>query len=557
MKYKRIFLAGLSTLLMMSLSSCSLIQSFLDNMTKTTTATETTVYEDLGNYYKDLDPITSNCNYKLINNSVYVDAVPSTGDINLLVIPVEFSDYTFSYAGYETDSQLYDDLNRVYNGTEEETGYFKSVSEFYKESSYGKLNLSFEIAPKYEVGLTAKQFKSLTNSSIDSDTDRSTYILEEAVESYRSLYGDSKLKEFDNDNDGLIDGVMLIYSCPNSGNNTNFAREVGDTEQSLYWAYCYWDSNNCAELLYYAENGISGHKNKNQLKESPLPASYFWASYDFMYEYQTCQIGGNVDSHTFDHEFGHMLGLDDYYSYDDEKYRRDSYSRVGFADMMEGNIYDHNAYSKATLGWNTPYIVTGDCTITIKSSALYDECIILADSYDSNAFDEYLMLELFTPEGLNYYDSHYAYSSTYPICYTEAGVKIYHVDSRLCYSSSGGKGTYTYTTPNVNLKYAYKVAATNSVDRDAIQGNYDLINIINADKSLGNKTSTSINPFKDNSSFYGTNSHLFHNGDTFTMSDYESLFPNSTKLNNGNELNYKIEILSLSNESATIRFTQI
>ena len=199
MKAKRIIGVSLAIFSLLSLSSCSFLNDLLtiDFYGPTTTVDEDvlTSYEDLGNYYIDLDPITSKCNNKLINNSIYADAVPSVGDVNLLVIPVEFSDYTFEYAGYPSDEVLYDDLNRVYNGTEEDTGYFTSVSDFYKNSSYGKLNLSFEIAPKYELGMTAKQLKNL---DLESDVDKSTYVLEKAVDDYKNKYGNGLNKLFDN-----------------------------------------------------------------------------------------------------------------------------------------------------------------------------------------------------------------------------------------------------------------------------------------------------------------------------------------------------------------------
>ena len=557
MKAKRIIGLSLAISSLLSLSSCSFLNDLLtiDFYGPTTTDDEDvlTSYEDLGNYYIDLDPITSKCNNKLINNSIYADAVPSVGDVNLLVIPVEFSDYTFEYAGYSSDEVLYDDLNRVYNGTEEDTGYFTSVSDFYKNSSYGKLNLSFEIAPKYELGMTAKQLKNL---DLESDVDKSTYVLEKAVDDYKNKYGNDKVKQFDNDSDGLIDGVMLIYSCHNTGNSeySTFAKNVGDNGD-LYWAYCYWDNENGLEKFYYAKNNKSGHKSNSELIESPIPCTYFWCSYDFIYSYSSCEIGGNVDSHTLDHEFGHMLGLDDYYSYDDSTYYNNEYSRAGYADMMEGNIYDHNAYSKAVLGWINPYVVTGDCTISIRSSALYGDCIILANNYNGTVYDEYIMLELFTPEGMNKNDVLYPYSSNIPTCFTNPGVKIFHIDSRLVNSKTGKEGTYSFINKqSIDLNYAYKFAYSNSKNRDALSTDYDLIKLIHKDKSTGNLNSTSF--FGDNSSYYGKNKHLFTKNDEFSVSSYKALFKNNGKLDNNEELNYTVTILQANSSGAVIEFKQ-
>lgn len=48
-----------------------------------------------------------------------------------------------------------------------------------------------------------------------------------------------------------------------------------------------------------------------------------------------------VDSSTYIHETGHLLGLDDYYSYNPN-----TIGKVYGADMMDGNLGDHHLYQK-------------------------------------------------------------------------------------------------------------------------------------------------------------------------------------------------------------------
>ena len=100
-----------------------------------------------------------------------------------------------------------------------------------------------------------------------------------------------------------------------------------------------------------------------------------WASQEFMFDagyydeegnhsnWTTEQLAsGNAkpDAHTFIHETGHMIGLDDYYSYDRGK---GDYGGLGGLDMMDFNIGDHNGYSKWMLGWLHPQMVKNQVSL--------------------------------------------------------------------------------------------------------------------------------------------------------------------------------------------------
>ncbi|HBD05964.1 MAG TPA: hypothetical protein DCY93_00945, partial [Firmicutes bacterium] len=153
--------------------------------------------------------------------------------------------------------------------------------------------------------------------------------------------------------------------------------------------------------------------------------TFAWASYHFFGE------GGYPlpDSHTFIHETGHILGLDDYYSYSENPD-----SPMGGLDMMDYNIGDHCAFSKYLLKWIDPRYVVKEGTYTLKNFQKYGDAIILATNYNGTPFCEYLILEYYSPDGLNYLDSHYSYSmSSYPKMFSKSGLRILHVDARLGY----------------------------------------------------------------------------------------------------------------------------
>ena len=125
------------------------------------------------------------------------------------------------------------------------------------------------------------------------------------------------------------------------------------------------------------------------------------------------------------------MGLEDYYVASQHEGEQ-NYGPMGAVDMMDFNITDHNAWSKFAYGWIKPYVVDDSCEITLKSSCRSGEAIILptSNSFNNSAFDEFIMMEYYTPDLLNYQDSFVGYPNS-PRGFTENGVRIYHVDARL------------------------------------------------------------------------------------------------------------------------------
>lgn len=465
------------------------------------------------NEYYTPSTLDSNFNLQDVQKASDLNSIPSTGaDVDILVIPIEFSDYPFA-------GQTLTNINTLFNGTPAQTNYWESVKSFYQTSSFNNLNMNFTVAPKYATGYTASQAANLNTTSTQYF---STNILRESVADYKADNGNSATQDFDSDLDGFIDAVWMIYSCPNYS-NSNTIRNISTD----YWAYVFWDYNQTSSTT------------------SPNPNAYAWASYDFMYE------GGGatkVDGHTYIHETGHLLGLDDYYNYDDNS----SYKPMGGVDMMDYNVIDHNVWSKMLLGWQKPYVVTGNAEITISPSQTSGQSILIADNWNGTSYDEFLMLELYTPTGLNALDSTTAYNGSYPLGYTEAGIRLMHVDSRLgkyTYSTTSGwyfngyyEPTSLYLTGNNYYGFAHSNTPSYSADPE-----YRLIHMIQAGGT---------NTFDTGNT--GTNADLFKTGNTFSMATYGTqFFKNGTKLNNGNSLNYRIEFTNVSASSATIRIYKI
>ena len=63
-----------------------------------------------------------------------------------------------------------------------------------------------------------------------------------------------------------------------------------------------------------------------------------WVSYDFVNDkYLDFYNYNKLDTHTFVHESGHLLGLNDYYCYDTEN----TWDPAGVLDMQSYNVGDH------------------------------------------------------------------------------------------------------------------------------------------------------------------------------------------------------------------------
>lgn len=499
----------LMSLVGMTLTSCNIYSPFLSksNSSEDSSYTPFTRPETSDAYYK-VDPASFRP-YSLqdINNSYGTDAVPSTGNVKLLVLPIEFSDYVFS-------SSFLTNLNTALVGNNDDgsTGYWESLSSYYKKSSFGKLNLSFEIASIYKPNMTAYDAYSKWGSS-SSSSDNGSTLIEAALSKYSSSHS---TKDFDSDGNGYIDGVIAVYSCPNyTTGNLNFQDKTG-----YYWAYTFWADNDPNPL-------------------NPTLSSYFWLSQDFLVN----QHG--VDAHTLIHEFGHMMGLDDYYP------NGTSFNPTGGLLMMDANVLDHDSYSKSILGWMDPIVVDDDCTIDIGPANSTGDCIIVPTSkFNGSVYDEYLLIELYTPNLLNELDSKTAYSSVGK-GYSIPGIKIYHIDSRVMELTVNGVTNYSvnaeyYDKPVLkpNGRTFYKIGATNCQKKASYANtSFSLIHLLE---------SSGIFTFKRGG--YGNDLTLFRSHSVFDISKFKSFFPNGTKYNNGEYVNVEIDVNEVNSSKANLTF---
>jgi hypothetical protein len=298
--------------------------------------------------------------------------------------------------------------------------------------------------------------------------------------------------------------------------------ELSEKVQELLWAYSYYN---------YRHYGSPSTTN-------PKPIRYAWSSRTFM----NGPYSG-VDAHTFIHETGHLLGLDDYYTYSE-----DDYDAMGGIDMMDYNVGDHNAYSKFFLGWTKPFVVDRNhpssaqsFTMDIKPFESSGEHVLIKDNWNGSALDEYISLEFYTPTGVNEKDSRGYYDSLVP---GVPGIKIIHVDSRLgVYNLDGDFLRYTRTLDYGSNYYSF-IAASNSRDYSK-DPKFKLVSLID---------SSGVNVFKQGG--YAGDSTLFRQGSSFSASSHSQFFV-SRKFNGGQQIGYSVSVVSMSAESARITITRL
>ncbi len=486
---KKLYTSLLAVFLVTSLSSCTL---FNDDSVPTNFAVEKTTKEDGTEVY------SHNLDNRKILSSSGIEALESTGNQKILVIPVEIKPQSgkgyfseLKTLGYSSASEA---IEKGFFGESSETGW-ESVSSYYTKSSYGKLNITGEVAPIYKAPLSEERYNFLTK--LNDVIDTTGQIAQDALDEIAKK-GTINLADYDTNSDGFIDAIWMVYNLP------------ADGDSDLFWAFT-------------TSNSVkSNSKYRAQ--------TYAWASYHFFGE------GGYPlpDSHTFIHETGHILGLDDYYSYSENPE-----SPMGALDMMDYNIGDHCAFSKYLLKWIDPRYIVKEGTYTLKNFQKYGDSIILATNYNGTPFCEYLILEYYNPDGLNYLDSHFSYSmSTYPKMFSSSGLRILHVDARLGYLRIKDKVTWNGDYVNEPKFYNYSgktlgFIASNTSDYTLSANKSDnLVELVSR-----NRNDSDFYPGL--LSNYATFQDLYVTGTSFS-STYE--------LNDKSKIDYKITVESMNTD---------
>jgi M6 family metalloprotease-like protein len=545
-QFKKFIIIPVGGLLLIGLSSCNLWSLFTN---KSATTSGLTIADKDGKTYDapSLSFSASGTNFSAKATSINEEeanyasgyVMPSTGKVNLLVIPVVFDDYK----GNATEA-VREDIYQTFFGDPSDTSW-ESLASYYYKSSYGQLLINGTVAPWYDSGYTTSEFSQLKFSGASSyakSWEPTWNIVEDATAWYAKSYS-SDLSEFDSNNDNVVDAIWFVYSAPDVTNNSSL-------DSTDFWAYTYSD------LLSYETAMNNGGKSS-----TCIPFRYSWASYDFM---RAGYGDSGRDAHTYVHETGHLMGLDDYYVSSTTSTYPNNYGPMGRLDMMDYNIIDHDAYSKFALGWIKPYVVTGTTSITLEPSSTTGQAILLpttTDGWNGSAFDEYMLLEFYTPTLLNKQDSLAAYPDNKTQGFTENGIRIYHVDSRLALLTGSSVSYSDKVVRETSTSASYTmVAHGNGAGYNANMGTtlaFRLVQEMDCTKKRNFDTDYETITSGGKTKRLGCtadNSTLFQAGDSFSFSTYSGSFP-TARMNDGNAFPFTVNFSTMSSISIQVDIT--
>jgi M6 family metalloprotease-like protein len=462
----------------------------------------------------------------------YATVMPSTGLVNMLVIPIQFTDATCQVI-VEGCQQTKDNIDTAFFGTSSELPWH-SVASYYQASSYGQLTIEGMVTDWFTPTITAVELSN--NRGL-----LGGQVIQPAMTYFKETYP-NRVLDFDQDQDGFLDAVYFIYSLPFDPEGEAFGED-----KDVFWAFVSYQGGTANYL-------------------SPTLFHYGWSSYQFMYEDGSYQRSANgkvewnqdnepifipgkdnqgrrtVDAHVYIHEVGHLLGLLDYYSYDRDQ---GDWGPAGALDMMDYNLGDHNGFSKMALGWITPTFLNQPGTVVLPSVASQPSLLMLTKPNPTTMMDEYILIEYYQPIGLNQKDSQASYSGRYPKMFTASGLKIYHIDARIAQLmvTSQGLTFDLYVEDMVYTSgYRYQLAHSNTMSRNAIgtNPNFKLIHLLE---------SSGINTFKHQG--FATNATLFQTGMSFNDADQPFYF------NDGTRLPWQLTVGAITSLGITLEFSVI
>lgn len=317
---------------------------------------------------------------------------PTKGKQKSIVLLVQFEDVQFSVSNPQAAFNTM--LNQKGYLVNNATG---SARDYYIASSNGQFTPQFITMGPY----TLPHPMAYYGANSAKGTDEPKRLMQFCRDAVAAADADIDFKEYDTDNDGYIDNVFIYYA--------GYSESEGGIEDCI-WPHQYGVMpDSIIGSCIFDGRTISSYACTAELKGNTGTTM--------------CGIG------TFCHEFGHVLGLPDYYHTGKKKF-----TTLGRWDIMDGGGYlnngntppTHSAFNRFCLGWLSPtqiyepttvnlYTLSQDTAISPTTQAyLLANGLHNIDANDPN-IKEYFILEYRRKTGWDSY-------------MPDSGLIIWHID---------------------------------------------------------------------------------------------------------------------------------
>lgn len=277
-----------------------------------------------------------------------------TADINLaprgLLILANFSDVSFQSGNNaaQMDSML-NGQNYTYGQS------IGSARQYFYEQSGGRYNPHFDVVGPITLPKTMAYYG---RNNSDGDDEKCGDMVLHACSIAAQLNG-VNMANYDNDNDGYIDFVYIVYAGYNEAENSN---SMPNTVWPASW--------NIQSAIYMGNTSLSTSDWNNTSK-------YTYGGKvlsSFAYSSERNSSGSRAGICTFCHEFSHVIGLPDYY---DTEYGTNYEQNRTPNDwsLMDGGSYNVNGYvppaysifDKYFVGWAKPTVLNSPCDVELPA----------------------------------------------------------------------------------------------------------------------------------------------------------------------------------------------
>lgn len=257
---------------------------------------------------------------KLKNYQTNQAKAGSNGESEYLVVLVKYADGTLHYTTGDFERWLNEPGYAVDGGT-------GSVKDYYRDNSMGQFIPNFTVLGPYTLD-HEETYYAANSPETGSDVNPEAMIIE-AVNKAKADHPEINFSKFDNDGDGYMDNVNIIYS--------GYGEAASGNERNM-WPHSYRLS---ATNQQFQVDGITVNN----------------------YSVSAELVGGSGNKMdgigTFTHEFGHILGLKDMYDTDD--YENGLGINPGGYSLYASGSYNNNsrtppylmAFERQQMGWLT------------------------------------------------------------------------------------------------------------------------------------------------------------------------------------------------------------